>query len=168
MPLLDLLTSPSFLLPAAIWSTTLKGFALWRACRRKQLGWFIALLVINTLGIFEAIYLIATHQWKKPALKPKTAIDELAAAEEELTPRRQAILHILLGILDEEHRQAVSQRALNIAITAIEDHITGNIDKRQLRSMLDKPESKGGAGFYKQTAEKITDHVDAAIRAVKE
>lgn len=168
MALLELLSSPQFLLPAAIWSATLKGFALWRASRRKQLWWFIALLVINTLGIFEAIYLIATQKRKKPAAKPKTAFDELAASPEPLSGRRQAILRMLLGVLDEDHRQAVSELALQISITAIENYITGKLDKRQLRSMLDKPESKGGAGLYKQTAEKITDHIEAAIRAVKE
>ncbi|MEN9740737.1 MAG: hypothetical protein RLZ72_1003 [Actinomycetota bacterium] len=36
---------------------TLKGFALWRAARAKSLGWFIVLLVVNTLGILELLYL---------------------------------------------------------------------------------------------------------------
>lgn len=43
-----------------IWSLVWKGFALWRAARLKQTGWYIALLIINTLGIFEIIYLIVT------------------------------------------------------------------------------------------------------------
>ncbi len=36
----------------------LKGFALWYAARRGQKGWFIAILVINTLGILPLIYLL--------------------------------------------------------------------------------------------------------------
>lgn len=36
----------------------LKGFALWTAAKRDEKWWFIALLVFNTLGILELIYLI--------------------------------------------------------------------------------------------------------------
>lgn len=36
----------------------LKGFALWFAARNYHKGWFIAMFIINTAGILEAIYLI--------------------------------------------------------------------------------------------------------------
>ncbi|HVB20270.1 MAG TPA: DUF5652 family protein [Candidatus Paceibacterota bacterium] len=42
----------------ALWTIVLKGYALWYAARGGQKWWFIALLVINTLGILEIIYLI--------------------------------------------------------------------------------------------------------------
>lgn len=45
-----------------IWSVIWKGLALWRAARLKQMGWYIALLIINTVGIFEIIYLLATNK----------------------------------------------------------------------------------------------------------
>ena len=41
-----------------VWSVIWKGFALWYAARNKQLAWFIALIVINTAGIFEILYLV--------------------------------------------------------------------------------------------------------------
>lgn len=41
-----------------IWSLSWKGVALWHAARNKQLAWFIAILIINTVGIFDIIYLI--------------------------------------------------------------------------------------------------------------
>ncbi len=50
------------ILVAAIWTAVLKGFALWYAARASQKGWFIALLLINTLGVLEIIYLI----WFRP------------------------------------------------------------------------------------------------------
>lgn len=50
------------LYPLIIWSVFWKGMALWRAARLRHLGWYIALLVINTAGIFEIIYLIATNK----------------------------------------------------------------------------------------------------------
>ncbi|MBI5644618.1 hypothetical protein HY970_00810 [Candidatus Kaiserbacteria bacterium] len=34
-----------------------KGLALWRSAHRNDMGWFIAFLVLNTLGILEIIYL---------------------------------------------------------------------------------------------------------------
>ena len=41
-----------------LWTVILKGYALWNAARNTQKWWFIALLVINTLGILELVYLI--------------------------------------------------------------------------------------------------------------
>lgn len=45
-----------------IWSLVWKGLALWRAARLREAGWYIALLIINTVGIFEIIYLLATNK----------------------------------------------------------------------------------------------------------
>lgn len=41
----------------AVWSVAWKGVALWKAGRNSQKKWFIAMLVINTLGILEIVYL---------------------------------------------------------------------------------------------------------------
>ena len=50
------------LIVAAVWTIILKGFALWYSARGGQKGWFIVLLVVNTLGILEIVYLI----WFRP------------------------------------------------------------------------------------------------------
>lgn len=39
-------------------SLALKGFALWHASKRGEKWWFVALLLINTMGILELVYLI--------------------------------------------------------------------------------------------------------------
>lgn len=42
------------------WSLFWKGIALWRASKGHQRNWFIALIAffyVNTIGIFELIYL---------------------------------------------------------------------------------------------------------------
>jgi hypothetical protein len=49
----------SFLLLAIAWSLLWKGLALWRAAKRGDTWWFVAFLIINTLGILEIIYLFA-------------------------------------------------------------------------------------------------------------
>jgi NADH:ubiquinone oxidoreductase subunit 6 (subunit J) len=41
----------------AIIVVALKGYALWNAAKRDEKWWFIILLIINTLGILELIYL---------------------------------------------------------------------------------------------------------------
>ena len=41
----------------AVWELFWKGKALWRAAQKKRLNWFIALLVINSVGILPIIYL---------------------------------------------------------------------------------------------------------------
>jgi hypothetical protein len=48
---------PLLLILVAV-TITLKGYALWYAARAEQLYWFIALLVVNTAGILEIVYLL--------------------------------------------------------------------------------------------------------------
>ena len=43
--------------PLILWSIIWKGMALWRAARLRSKGWFIALLIVNTVGILEILYL---------------------------------------------------------------------------------------------------------------
>lgn len=50
-------SSPIFYLIIA-WSVVWKGIALWHSARNKQLVWYIAIFIINTVGILEIIYLI--------------------------------------------------------------------------------------------------------------
>ncbi|MCR4326392.1 MAG: DUF5652 family protein [Candidatus Roizmanbacteria bacterium] len=40
-----------------LWELVWKSMALWRAARNNQLYWFIALLLLNTLGILPILYL---------------------------------------------------------------------------------------------------------------
>jgi len=47
------------LLVLAVWSLFWKGTALWHASRRNQGWWFIAMLLLNTAGILEIVYLFA-------------------------------------------------------------------------------------------------------------
>jgi len=40
-----------------LWSLLWKGLALWRAGKLGQRNWFIGILILNTLGILEIVYL---------------------------------------------------------------------------------------------------------------
>ena len=47
-----------------LWSTFWKGLALWHAGRRGQPWWFVILIIVNTVGILEIIYLFAVAKLK--------------------------------------------------------------------------------------------------------
>ena len=51
------------------WSLFWKGLALWQAARGIQKYWFIAILIINSVGLLDIIFLIwfakKKISWKK-------------------------------------------------------------------------------------------------------
>lgn len=49
------------------WVLAWKGLALWKAARENQKWWFIPLLVVNTLGILEILYI---YVFSPKPLKP--------------------------------------------------------------------------------------------------
>lgn len=49
-------SSPLFLL-LLIWSLAWKGVALWKAARRGEKVWYVAILIVNTVGILEILYI---------------------------------------------------------------------------------------------------------------
>lgn len=56
--IIQIITSNKLMLSLLIfWSIIWKGIALWHSARNKQLIWYIVLLIVNTLGILEIIYL---------------------------------------------------------------------------------------------------------------
>jgi methionyl-tRNA synthetase len=46
------------------WDAIWRGLALWRAGRNNQPGWFVALAVLNTIGILPIYYLFLVDQPK--------------------------------------------------------------------------------------------------------
>jgi len=57
--------NPSLLLILGLWTLPWKGVALWKSARQKQKWWFIALLIINTIGILEILYIFIFSKSKK-------------------------------------------------------------------------------------------------------
>ncbi|TSD02107.1 MAG: hypothetical protein Athens071425_126 [Parcubacteria group bacterium Athens0714_25] len=54
-----------------LWSIFWKGLALWHSGRRGQEWWFAILLVVNTIGILEIIYLFSIIKLKPAELFSK-------------------------------------------------------------------------------------------------
>ena len=40
-----------------LWQLPWKGYALWKAARRKEVIWFILIFLVNTLAILEIFYI---------------------------------------------------------------------------------------------------------------
>ncbi|MBI5221096.1 MAG: hypothetical protein HY978_04680 [Candidatus Liptonbacteria bacterium] len=76
-----------WLVPVAIaWSLPWKGVAIWKAIRRQHKIWFLALLVINTLGILEILYLFVFSR------------NEKLAAEEQAPVAWLIVLAVVFGL----------------------------------------------------------------------
>lgn len=53
-------------IPLVIFALIMKGIALWNAAKKDQTNWFIALLIFQTLGILEVIYLLYFQKGADP------------------------------------------------------------------------------------------------------
>lgn len=42
-----------------LWTLPWKAAALWKSARRGQLGWFLTLMILNTLAILDILYIFA-------------------------------------------------------------------------------------------------------------
>lgn len=50
---------PVVALIVLVWTLMWKGFALWRAATDNSKLWFVVMMIINTLGVLEIVYLFA-------------------------------------------------------------------------------------------------------------
>lgn len=71
---------------AAIWTIPWKGVALWRAAKNQSTAWFVVLLIVNTLGILEIIYIFAFSK------KAEAKTDVPQPVEEQKTPKPEKIV----------------------------------------------------------------------------
>ncbi len=53
-----------------IWSLIWKGLALWKSARRGEKVWYVVLLVVNTVGILEILYLYVFSRGNKKPRNP--------------------------------------------------------------------------------------------------
>lgn len=61
----NLTINENWLIPLIIWTLIWKGIALWKCGRNNQLYWFIAILIINTVGLLPIIYLVWFQKKRK-------------------------------------------------------------------------------------------------------
>lgn len=79
---------------AVLFDFILKGVSLWHAGKNKQKGWFVALLIINSVGLLPIIYLLffkadrvasrKARKDKKKVLKKEKEDKKKAALKKEV------------------------------------------------------------------------------------
>ena len=47
-----------WIIPLLIWELIWKGIGLWHAARNSQKWWFVAILILNTIGLLPIVYLV--------------------------------------------------------------------------------------------------------------
>lgn len=61
------------LIGLALFDFAVKGWAMWRAARMNKRAWFVALLLINSLGILPILFLLMTNaEYRKAMAKTPT------------------------------------------------------------------------------------------------
>lgn len=55
-----------------IWSIIWKGVALWKAARNSHTVWYVVMLIVNTVGILEIIYIFGFSKKRPGNLPPAT------------------------------------------------------------------------------------------------
>lgn len=61
--LADFFKNPWALGLLLVWTIFWKGFALWRSAGKKQIVWFVLILVVNTMGLLEIAYVFYLNKW---------------------------------------------------------------------------------------------------------
>lgn len=74
------------LLLVTLWTLLWNGLGLWAAARQKQKGWFIAILLLNTLGLLPIVYLI----WFRKRTEPAEATWVRVTGSEKSSPKKPA------------------------------------------------------------------------------
>ena len=58
-----------------IWALVWKGVALWKSAHHNQRNWFIVLLMVNSFGILEILYLAYFQKNKAKKIEPERKSD---------------------------------------------------------------------------------------------
>lgn len=59
------------LFPLMLWGLFWKGWSLWKAARAESKIWFVVLLLVNTVGILDILYIFVFSKIKKSSKKSK-------------------------------------------------------------------------------------------------
>ncbi|MEK7635026.1 MAG: DUF5652 family protein [Patescibacteria group bacterium] len=57
-----------FLMILVLWTLVWKGMALWKAAEEKNKVWFVVLLLVNTVGILDILYIYVFSKKKSASV----------------------------------------------------------------------------------------------------
>lgn len=72
------------LIAAVGWTLAWKGVSLWRAARNGSKPWFVALLLSNTMGVLDALYLFVIDRDRRAIDRDEEVILEKTGEPEQL------------------------------------------------------------------------------------
>jgi len=76
------------LIVLVIWSTPWKGAALWRSARNGHMGWFIVLLVVNTLAILDILYIFIFSKLGTQKSQEKSEKENVQPEQPNVVPKQ--------------------------------------------------------------------------------
>ena len=79
------------LLIIGIWSAIWTGLGLWYSAQNQQKGWFIALLILNTMGLLPIIYLL-WFRIKCTECEDSTNVEEESINNAEEMPESKVVV----------------------------------------------------------------------------
>ena len=79
--------NPLYFVPILLWSLAWKGIALWKAAKHEQKAWFVALLIVNTVGLLEIAYILFFQ--KTPVIVAKKPVQAKQAAAAKKKGRKR-------------------------------------------------------------------------------
>jgi hypothetical protein len=66
-----------------VWALIWKGIALWKAARAQDKVWYIILLILNTLGLLEILYIFVFSRREQGVKKSEEKPEEKEDKKEE-------------------------------------------------------------------------------------
>lgn len=74
----------------SIWALVWKGLALWKSSQKKSVPWFVVLLVLNTVGILEILYIFVFSKISlKGKSKGETVVTKTKTPEKKKTKKKK-------------------------------------------------------------------------------
>lgn len=133
-----------------IWALAWKGWALWESGRRNQKGWFVGLLVVNTLGILEILYIFVFSKQKIGEAKKSFTAEEAKKIGDKLEIKwdKYDVEQFRMGMDVELEHGRVNPHT---NITNDDPELTGKIALAHLNELadyytrLDKMEKEAGS-----------------------
>jgi len=90
------------ILIVTIWHVSWDGMALWRSAQNKDKKWFIAILLLNTLGILEILYL---YHFSKEKVDDEPNVSKMGKEGRiARTSQKEQNKDTILGYLNEKGR----------------------------------------------------------------
>ncbi len=71
-----------------IWSLFWKGRAMWKAAQKNSPIWFVALMIVSTVGILEILYIYLFSEIKLHDLKSENSKNKKSRSKKQFKPQK--------------------------------------------------------------------------------